>query len=80
LTPFEHLTVHDAVRKLLPLRHSPAALQAARAALGLDEVTLMLVDDEFAAALKRMRVEQARIDALPPEYEIPPTTRKESLR
>lgn len=81
MTPFELMTIRDAVRRLLPLRHSPEALRAARAELGLDEETLMFVDDEFAAALKRMRAEQARIDALPREYEIPPTfTRKENVR
>lgn len=72
MTPFELMTIRDAVRRLLPLRHSPEALRAARAELGLDEETLMFVDDEFAAALKRMRAEQARIDALPDAYPLPP--------
>lgn len=69
---FDALMVRDAVRRLVPLRHSPAAMRAERLRLA-DE--LDIDPEQLRAALGRrlaeIEDEAERIAALPREYDVP---------
>lgn len=69
---FDALMLRDAVRQLVPLRHSPTAMRAERLRLA-DE--LGIEPEQLRAALGRrlaeIEDEAAAIAALPREYEVP---------
>lgn len=69
---FDALMVRDAVRRLVPLRHSPAAMRAERLRLAAE---LDIDSEQLRAALGRrlaeIEDEAAAIAALPREYDVP---------
>lgn len=78
---FDALMLRDAVRRLVPLRHSPTAMRAERLRLA-DELGLDAKDLQAALGRRLAEIEDeaAAIAALPPCWEMPAAPVKEDRR
>lgn len=78
---FDAMMLRDAVRQLVPLRHSPTAMRAERMRLadelGLDAKQLQAA---LGRRLAEIEDEAAAIAALPPYWEVPAAPAKETHR
>ena len=78
---FDAMMLRDAVRQLVPLRHSPTAMRAERLRLadelGLDAKQLQAA---LGRRLAEIEDEAAAIAALPPYWEVPAAPAKETRR